>query len=238
MRGMILAAGRGERMGELTLNTPKPLLQVAGYCLIEYVIANFKRAGIKEIVINISYHGEQIRTFLGDGKRYGVKILYSEEDQRLEVGGGIFHALPLLGDQPFIVMSGDIITDYPLANLPQQPKGLAHLVLVDNPAFHPLGDLGLRDGYADLTAQPKFNFANMGVYRPELFSDCQPGYFPWRQFMFPVIERGQVTAEYYQGKWCNIGTPLELAMLNARSSDDFRLLTDFGEDGFSAGILG
>ncbi len=124
MRAMILAAGRGERMGELTMQTPKPLLRVGEYYLIEYVIVNIKRADIQEIVINISYQGEQIKAFLGDGSRYGVKIFYSEEKERLETGGGIFQALPLLGDKPFIVVSGDVITDFPLSRLPQEPDGI------------------------------------------------------------------------------------------------------------------
>src|SRR5437868_3465740 len=112
-RAMILAAGRGERMGELTLNTPKPLLRVDGRYLIEYGIESIKNAGIKEIVINISWHAEKIKAALGDGSQYGVNIIYSEEAERLETGGGIFKALPLLGSEPFLVMSSDIITDYP-----------------------------------------------------------------------------------------------------------------------------
>lgn len=220
MRAMILAAGRGERMGELTQKTPKPLLRAGGHYLIEYVIANVKRAGIKEIVINVSYLGEQIKAALGDGERYGVHIVYSQEKERLEVGGGIFNALPLLGDSPFIVISGDVITDYPLVHLPREPKGLAHLVLVDNPPFHQQGDFGLRDGLADLNATPKFNFGNIGMYRQEAFADCKPGHFKWRDVMFPFIEKGKVTGEYYQGAWYNVGTAQDLESLHHRLKDN------------------
>lgn len=216
MRAMILAAGRGERMGALTQKTPKPLLRAAGHYLIEYVIANIKRAGINEIVINVSYLGEQIQAALGNGERYGINIVYSVEKERLEVGGGIHHALPLLGDSPFIVVSGDVITDYPLAQLRREPKGLAHLVLVDNPPFHQQGDFGMSDGIVDLSATPKFNFANMGVYRPEIFAACQPGHFKWRDVMFPFIEKGKVTGEYYQGAWYNVGTAQDLESLHHR----------------------
>lgn len=211
MRAMILAAGRGERMGALTINTPKPLLKVAGNYLIDYAIFRLKQAGIEDIVINVSYHAEQIKTALGDGKRYGVHIVYSEEKERLEVGGGIFQALPLLGDKPFLVISSDIITDYPLEKLICGDNSLAHLIMVDNPSFHVHGDFGLCNGRIDLKAKPTFTFANIGIYRPELFAHCQPGHFRWSQLMFPFIEKGQITGEHYQGIWHNVGTPDDLA---------------------------
>ena len=137
MRAMIFAAGRGERMRKLTELLPKPLLHVAGHYLIEYAICNLKRAGIREIVINVSYRGEQIKDALGNGERYGVNIVYSEEKERLETGGGIVQALPLLGDEPFVVMSSDIITDFPLQNLLHYSNSLAHLIMVPNPPYHP-----------------------------------------------------------------------------------------------------
>lgn len=223
MRGMILAAGRGERMGVLTAHTPKPLLRVGGHYLIEYAIASMQRAGIHEIVINIAYHAEQIKTVLGEGSRYGVSIFYSEEKERLEVGGGIFNALPLLGEKPFIVMSSDIITDYPLAKLPQEPRGLMHVVMVDNPPFHPQGDFGLRDGYADQHAEPRFNYSGIAMCRPQLFAHCKPGHFRWSELIMPVIQTGQVTGEHYQGMWYNIGTPDELESVNQRAREDSNL---------------
>lgn len=211
MRAMILAAGRGERMGNLTLSTPKPLLKVAGRYLIDYAIASIKRAGIHDIVINTAYLGDQIKTAIGDGSRYGVDIVYSEESERLETGGGIVKALPLLGDEPFLVMSSDIVTNHPIASLPPQPKGLAHLVMIDNPPFHPQGDYGLKDGWLDLETVPTMTFANMGIYRPELFADCEPGHFRLNQVLLPAVKLKQISGESLNGFWFNVGTPADLA---------------------------
>lgn len=210
MRAMILAAGRGERMGILTAETPKPLLRAGGNYLIEYVLRHLQQAGITEIVINVAYRGEQIQQALGNGSRYGVQIEYSVEEHRLETGGGIFQALPLLGSEPFLVVSSDVVTDFPLASLPLQPAGLAHLVLVQNPVFHPHGDFGLRAGKVDMDAKPAHTFGNVGVYRREFFADCSPGYFPLNHILFPAIRAGLVTGEFYQGRWFNIGVAEQL----------------------------
>lgn len=223
MPAMILAAGRGDRMGNLTEKTPKPLLKVNGHYLIDYAIASIKRAGIEDIVINVSYQAEQIKAALGDGKRYGVKITFSEEQERLETGGGILQALPLLGQDPFLVMSSDIITDYPLQQLFRHPVGLAHLMLVKNPSYHPLGDFGLRDGKITAHARPTFTFANLGMYRPELFSDCKPGHFRLTRVLNPAIEKDQVTGEVYEGVWYNVGTPDDLVKINQRAREDSNL---------------
>lgn len=219
MRGMILAAGRGQRMGELTDRIPKPLLPVAGRYLIEYAISSFIRASIHEIVINVCYCAEQIKTALGDGKRYGATFIYSEEKERLETGGGIFQALPLLGEAPFLVMSSDIITDYALEMLPREPEGLAHLVVVDNPSFHPRGDFGLCESYLDMDAKPTFTFANIGIFRPQLFTDCKLGYFPLNQLLFPAVRNKLITAEHYKKIWYNVGTPEQLKKCNQALSD-------------------
>lgn len=215
MRGMILAAGRGERMGALTAELPKPLLKLAGRYLIEYPLLAFAQAGIREIVINVSYHAEKIQQALGDGAQYGVKITYSYEAERLETGGGIFQALPLLGTEPFIVLSSDIISEYPLQNLPQQPEGLAHLVMVKNPVYHPRGDFGLRGAKLDMKAQPSLTFSNIGVYRPELFADCKPGHFRLGKLLIEGILQDRLSGELYTGMWRNIGTPQELAALES-----------------------
>ncbi len=217
MRGMILAAGRGSRMGSLTDETPKPLLRAGNRYLIEYAIAAMVRANIREIVINVSYHRERIKSALGNGDRYGVTIEYSEEVERLETGGGIFQALPLLGDAPFIVLSSDIISEYALENLPQEPQALAHLVLVDNPVFHPQGDFCLNENRIYCGGSPMFTFSNIGVYRPELFSDCKPGYFRLGALLMQAVARQQVTGEYYAGQWFNIGDVEQLnAVLDTR----------------------
>lgn len=199
MRAMILAAGRGERMGALTADVPKPLLRVRGQYLIEYAIANLLRADIHEIVINVSYQAEKIKSALGDGKRYGATFFYSDEKERLETGGGILNALPMLGPEPFIVVSSDIITDYPLADLPREPDGLAHLVMVTNPPYHPCGDFGIKNGRLDLHATPTFTFANISVMRPELFADCEAGHFRLTRLLIPAILNGQMTGEFYDG---------------------------------------
>lgn len=215
MRAMILAAGRGERMRELTLNTPKPLLTVRGRYLIEYAILRLVDAGVSDIVINISYLGSQIKEALGNGSHYGVALHYSEEQERLETGGGIFQALPLLGDEPFIVLSGDVMTDFPLQKLPKQLLGLAHLVMVDNPSYHPKGDFGLVEGNISLTAKPTLTFGNVSLLHPDLFKGCQPGVFKLSSLLMPAILKQQVTGEYYQGEWYNIGTPEDLHSVNA-----------------------
>lgn len=221
-KAMILAAGRGQRMGELTTNLPKPLLRVAGHYLIDYAIFSIKQAGIQEIIINVSWHGEQIKTALGDGSQYGVKILYSEEVERLETGGGIFQALSLLGTEPFLVVSSDVITDYPLGELSQRPEGLAHLVMVSNPDYHSQGDYGLRDGRLELDASQKLTYGNVGVYRPELFASCLAGHFRLSSVLNPAIAAGKVSGEHYQGKWHNVGTPVDLE--RAREDSNLRPL--------------
>lgn len=211
MRGMILAAGRGLRMGALTDNTPKPLLKVADRYLIEHAIFSLTKIGVQDIVINICYRGEQIKTALGDGSRYGAVFHYSAEQEALETGGGIFQALPLLGDKPFIVLSSDVITDYPLNKLPKEPKHLAHLMLVDNPEFHPRGDFCLREDVLYRAEQNHFTFGNIGVYRPEMFANCQPGKFRLGDLLYQEISRAKVTGEHYRGVWYNMGTPEDLS---------------------------
>lgn len=210
MRGMILAAGRGARMGSLTDATPKPLLRVGKRYLIEYAIFALVQAGIREIIINICYHKEKIKAALGDGARYGATFYYSEETEALETGGGVLQALPLLGTHPFIILSSDIITDYPLQNLLREPAKLAHLVLVDNPSFHPQGDFCLRDNLLFLAEQNHFTFSNIGLYRPELFAGYTAGKFRLGDVLKQAVTKAQVTGEYYRGLWHNVGTPVQL----------------------------
>jgi N-acetyl-alpha-D-muramate 1-phosphate uridylyltransferase len=216
MRAMILAAGRGLRMAHLTAETPKPLLRVCGHYLIEFAIHALRKAGIQDIVINVSYLREQIKSALGDGKQYDVRLHYSEEPDALETGGGILQALPLLGKGPFIVLSGDLITEYPLENLIHCPKKLAHLVLVNNPDFHPQGDFCLQGDRVLKTGGQKLTFSNMGVYHPDLFAHCQPGRFRLGDLLKEAVEKGQVTGEHYQGVWYNVGTPQQLDAVDVR----------------------
>ncbi len=226
MRAMILAAGRGQRMRPLSDHTPKPLLKVGGQALIVYHIKNLAQANIQEIVINLSHRGEKIAEYLGDGSRWGVKIQYSYEDPILETGGGIKHALKWLGTQPFFVVSGDIYTDYPFEQLVQEPKGLAHIILTNNPPFNSKGDYALigeevrekwnEGNEVENKAIGIFNFGGMGVYRPELFdlSDAIEGSFPLSDLFKKAIQQRAMTGEYYNGIWYNIGTEEQLRALD------------------------
>jgi MurNAc alpha-1-phosphate uridylyltransferase len=213
MRAMILAAGAGKRMGDLTLATPKPLLKVAGQYLIEYSIAALAKSGIEEIVINICHHAELIKQTLGNGQRYGVKLIYSVEETALETGGGICQALSLLGSDPFLVVSADIITDFPLQSLPSTLQQLAHIVLVDNPPYHPRGDFSLNNHQVGMHGS-LFTFANVSIINPRLFDDCQPGFFRLGDLLKKAANSGLVTGEHYTGMWFNVGTPDDLIHAN------------------------
>jgi MurNAc alpha-1-phosphate uridylyltransferase len=210
MRAMILAAGRGKRMRHLTHDLPKPLVNVGGRYLIEYAIESLKKAGIHEILINVSYQKDLIQQALGDGRQNGVKLVYSIEPEPLETGGGIVQALSFFQDQPFVVVSCDVISDFPIHTLMAKPVSKVHLVLVDNPVFHIRGDFGLLDGVISYAQTPYLTFANIGLYHPSLFDQCQPGYFSLAQVLKPAILAGQVSGEYFAGSWHNIGSPEDI----------------------------
>jgi MurNAc alpha-1-phosphate uridylyltransferase len=215
MKAMILAAGRGERMRPLTDDTPKPLLRIGGQTLIEHHIHALAQAGFTELVINHAHLGEQIVAALGDGDAYGVEIRYSAETPpALETGGGIFNALPLLGEDPFLVLNADIWTDFPLAELPEQIEGLAHLVLVDNPEHHAQGDFSLSAGQVSQRGPAMLTFGGIGVYSPELFSGCTAGAFPLAPLLRQAMDENRVSGEHYQGSWFDIGTPERLEAVN------------------------
>ncbi|MGB5727327.1 MAG: nucleotidyltransferase family protein [Thiogranum sp.] len=215
MRAMILAAGRGERMRPLTDQTPKPLLEVGGKPLIQYHIEALRDAGFRELVVNHAHLGNQIVERLGDGAQFGVHITYSAEPEgALETGGGIKQALPLLGEQPFLVINGDIWTDYPYQQLYREPEGLAHLVLIDNPPHHVQGDFQLNGRRVTTDGENKRTFSGIGLYRPDLFADSPGGAFPLAPLLRRAMQTGQVSGEYYQGRWLDIGTPQRLAELN------------------------
>jgi MurNAc alpha-1-phosphate uridylyltransferase len=217
MKAMILAAGRGERMRPLTDSVPKPLLEAGGRCLIEYHLRALARGGITDVVVNHAHLGAQIEARLGDGARYGVRIDYSPEGETgLETGGGIFHALPLFGAAPFIVVNADIWTDYPFARLPRAPEAAAHLVLVPNPAHHPEGDFTLADSRVGNAAAPRHTYSGIGVYRREFFAGCAPGVFPLAPLLRAAADRGAVSGELYTGGWMDIGTPQRLQELDLR----------------------
>jgi MurNAc alpha-1-phosphate uridylyltransferase len=204
-------------MRPLTDHTPKPLLPVCGKSLIEYQIERLAAAGITELVINHGHLGQQIEDKLGDGRQYGVSIRYSPEGPRpLETGGGIFNALPLLGCAPFAIVNADLWCDYPLAHLPHDPPGLAHLVLIDNPPHNPDGDFAFAQHYVMLENAPRLTYSGIGVYRPELFAECQPGAFPLVPLLRHAIARGLVSGEHFRGQWFDIGTPERLEELERR----------------------
>jgi MurNAc alpha-1-phosphate uridylyltransferase len=211
---MILAAGRGERMRPLTDTVPKPLLAAGGRPLIVRLIDVLVAAGFRELVINHSYLGSAIEAALGDGARYGARIDYSPEPRgALETGGGIRQALPLLGD-PFLVVNGDVWTDYPFARLARSPAGLAHLVLVDNPPHHPAGDFVLTGERVSDEDGSKLTFAGVGLYRAALFADQGPGRFPLVPLLRQAMRQGRVTGEHYTGRWHDVGTPERLRQLD------------------------
>ncbi len=211
MKVMILAAGRGERMRPLSDTIPKPLLEAGGKPLLVHLIEGLARRGFRDLVINHSHLGEKISAYIGDGVRYGVRVAYShEEGGGLETGGGIFKALPLIDTDPFVVINGDIWTDYPFDRLPTRIEGLAHLVLVDNPPQHPRGDFVLREGKVIDDGAPRLTFSGIGVYARALFAGCQPGKFPLAPLLREAMARGRVSGEHYTGRWRDVGTPQRL----------------------------
>jgi len=217
MKVMILAAGRGERMGQLTKNCPKPLLKVAGRPLIEHHILALKQQGFNDFVINIAYLGDQIKTLLGSGERWGVQIEYSDEgSQALETGGGILNALPLLGEQPFLLVNADVWTDFPYASLKKQAAKGVHLVLVNNPSHHKEGDFGLLNGMAQLEAGERYTYSGIGVFNAAMFPAQMAGAFPLAPLIRQLIAHDQVSAQLYQGEWVDVGTPERLANLQLK----------------------
>ena len=216
MKAMILAAGRGERMRPLTEKTPKPLLEVRGHPLIEYHLRALHAAGIREVVVNLSWLGEQIRAALGDGARWGVSIHYCDEGpEPFETAGGIFNALPHLGPDPFIVVNGDVWTDYPFSRRTLARDATAHLVLVPNPAHHAPGDFSLQDGRVTRSSGKTYTFSGIAQYRPEFFAGCTAGRFPLLPLLRRAIDAQSLTGELHQGVWSDVGTPERLALLQS-----------------------
>lgn len=214
---MILAAGRGERLRPLTDRIPKPLVEIGGRALILYLIDALKTGGLRELVINYAHLGEQLVQRLGDGAELGVRIRYSPEtDGALETGGGIHQALPLLGSDPFVVVNGDIWTDYPFARLPRRLAGLAHLVLVDNPEHHQRGDFALDGARVSGDGVTRLTFSGIGVYSPEMFRGCRPGKFPLLPLLSNAMQRNLVSGEHYRGQWVDVGTEARRQALQAQ----------------------
>jgi MurNAc alpha-1-phosphate uridylyltransferase len=231
MKAMILAAGRGERMRPLTDTSPKPLLKVRGRPLIEWHVLNLVRAGLKDIVINHAHLGHMIEEYLGDGSRFGARIAYSAEKEALETAGGIANAMHLLGDQPFLVLSGDIYCPHfdfsecvgvlhdrdARGDLyTAEQRDIAWIWLTPNPWHNPKGDFALTMYTVSGQGEPKWNFSNIGVYRPEMFAGIAPGQKAGLgKLLFEYADKGQIGGEMYEGEWVNVGTVQQLEQLNA-----------------------
>ena len=214
---MLLAAGRGDRLRPLTDTRPKPLLEAGGKALIVHLIEALVSAGHRQIVINHAWLGGQIEAEIRDGVRYGAEIRYSPEPEgALETGGGILNALPLLGEKAYIAVNADIYTDYPFGDLPSAPRGLAHLVLVDNPPHNPAGGFCLPAGEVGTQDGPRLTFSGIGVYRPALFADREPGCFPLAPLLCQAADAGRVSGERYAGEWWDVGSGERLDALRAR----------------------
>lgn len=216
---MILAAGRGERMRPLTDSMPKPLLRVGGRPLIDYHIEALARAGVDEIVINLAWQGARIRETIGDGASYGLSISYSDEgSEALETGGGIHHALPLLGPDPFWLVNGDIYCEFDYPARPLDDAIMAHLFMVPNPEHHPAGDFALVRGRVlstrASTGGPTWTYSGIALLRPSLFAGCRPGKFPLVPLLTAAMTQEAVTGETFDGRWVDVGTPERLTALD------------------------
>lgn len=220
MRGvkvMLLAAGRGERLRPLTDHQPKPLLEVGGKPLIVWHLERLAAAGFTEVVINTSWLGEQLPAALGNGSCWGLSIAYSPEPwPALETGGGLYHALPLLGSEPFLLVNGDVFTDLDFASVVLPLGNLAQLVLVPNPAHHPAGDFHLDGGEITENVGEKLTYSGIGVIDPELLAGCTGGRFPLAPLLFKARAAGRLGGQKHAGYWLDVGSRERLAELDAR----------------------
>lgn len=217
MRAMILAAGYGKRMRPLTDHTPKPLLEAAGKPLIQYHIEALAAAGITDLVINTGWLGEQLPARLGDGAHLGVRIRWSREETPLETAGGIRRALPWLGEAPFVLVNGDVWTDYDFSALasPGEDRDDAHLVLVDNPEHHADGDFQLTaEGRVRDNGTPRLTYAGLARLHPRLFAGLAKGARPLAPLLRAAMAAGRVSGEHFHGQWWDIGTPRRLDQLD------------------------
>lgn len=223
MKAMILAAGLGTRMRPLTDHTPKPLLKAGGLPLIGWHLQALRQAGITDVVINTAWLGQKLHEALGQGDDYGINIHWSPEGEPLETAGGIIQALPLLGDEPFLLINGDVWTRYPFQQLVDYQLGqdLAHLVLIDNPDHHPQGDFTLAAGRVKTGAESdaRLTFAGISIMSPALFEGLAPGKRPLAPLLREAMSRDQVSGEHYLGNWVDVGTPERLTLLDRQLSE-------------------
>ncbi|MES0327161.1 MAG: N-acetylmuramate alpha-1-phosphate uridylyltransferase MurU [Gammaproteobacteria bacterium] len=216
MKAMILAAGRGERLRPLTDSTPKPLLKVGEKSLIEYHLYKLAQAGIKEVIINTAWLGDQIQQTLGNGEKYNLNIRYSDEgDQALETAGGIIKVLPLLGDEPFIIINGDIFTDYDFKQLLNlKLEGEAHLVMVENPEHNDKGDFALKNGWLQNSGESLYTYSGIGIYTKQFFAGYPEGVTSLAPILKEKMTKQKVSGELYKNAWTDVGTKERLQQLN------------------------
>ena len=207
MKAMILAAGRGERLRPLTDRVPKPLLPIGGKPIIQYTIEALAKSGFTDLIINLAYLGAKIESTLGNGSQFGVNIEYSREgDTGLETAGGIIHALGLLGSEPFLVVNGDIATDFVFSELHLADSKLAHVVLVPNPSHHIDGDFTLADGTVSYCGDQFYTYSGIGIFRPKIFEPCNQRRYPLAPLLRLAMDQRAVSGQLYRGYWMDIGS--------------------------------
>jgi MurNAc alpha-1-phosphate uridylyltransferase len=224
VKAMILAAGYGKRLRPLTNKIPKPMITVSGKPLLQHHIERLVAMGVTEVVINISWLADQIESFFGDGSNFGIRITWSRESEPLETGGGILKALPLLGDTPFLLINGDIWTDFPLprvTDIALEDDQSAWLLLVNNPKHNPAGDFGLQEGLVSYEPVLKYTYSGISVFKPMLFANyaknpIEASCFPLREVLRPAIESRCIIGSVYEGHWCDVGTIERYNELNKR----------------------
>lgn len=220
MKAMILAAGRGKRLRPLTDELPKPLIKVAGKSLIEYHLLNLAKAGFKDIIINTAWLAEKIHQQLGDGTNYGVSIQYSDENEALETAGGIIKALPLLGNEPFLVVNGDIWCDLDFSTLPTNLTSQAHLVLVNNPEHNKNGDFAIQESLLKNTGKTMYTYSGIGIYNADFFSNQQLAITPLAPLLRNKCNQHLVSAQHYDGLWTDVGTTDRLQVLEKQLNNN------------------
>lgn len=212
---MILAAGRGERLRPLTDSTPKALAEVRGQSLLERHLQAMSDAGVASVVINLGWLGEQIAERIGSGADYGLNVIYSPEDDGiLETGGGIHRALPMLGNEPFLVVNADIFTDMPMPGTDLDEQTLGKLILVPTPTHKAHGDFDVVDGRLRNAEEPQLTFSGVAIYRPEFFANCKAGRFSVAPMLRAAADANQLAASEYSGTWVDVGTIERLEALN------------------------
>ncbi len=221
MKAMILAAGRGERLRPLTDTVPKPLLEIGGKPIIQHTIEALAKSGFKELIINLAYLGGKIESTLGNGDKFGVNIEYSHEGETgLETAGGIIHALAMLGSEPFLVVNGDIATDFVFSELYLSDSKLAHVVLVPNPSHHRDGDFTLEDGAVSYRGDNFYTYSGIGLFRAEIFEPCNQRSYPLAPLLRLAMDQQAVSGQLHKGYWMDIGTIERLELVDRKMTLD------------------